>query len=126
MYWTLSFTLFFGCATLPPAPGTATIPAECTTLVAALDAAAPGSPSTPRAVPGWPGLAADRFLAGFDPATLPAPAIDAWRQRLAEAGRGREALQRARLPDAPPRACTPPRRCLPTIPRWRACSGCGR
>ncbi|HNK31865.1 MAG TPA: hypothetical protein PK403_06285, partial [Plasticicumulans sp.] len=79
-----------GCATLPPAPGTATIPAECTTLVTALDAAAPGSPSTPRAVPGWPGLAADRFLAGFDPATLPAPAIDAWRQRLAGAGRERE------------------------------------
>lgn len=96
-----------GCATLPPAPGAATIPAECTTLVAALDAAAPGSPSTPRAVPGWPGLAADRFLAGFDPATLPAPAIDAWRQRLAGAGREREALQRARLPDASPAPLAP-------------------
>lgn len=87
-----------GCATLPPPPGAATIQDECTPLLAALDAAAPGSPSTQRAVPGWPGLAADRFLAGFDPQTLSAPAVEVWLARLAAAGRERETLQRTRLP----------------------------
>ena len=108
--------------------------------------AAPGSPST-RAPCQLAGLATDRFLVSIRrcrPRHVPAPAP------RARAGRGAKRLQRRAPPmrprprsrpsrrwrhgSMPPRrqprgprshwrhwrACTPPRRCLPTI-RWRAC-----
>lgn len=114
----LAATVLAACTTLPPAPDAATIPPACPALVAALDAAALGSPSTPRAVPDWPGLAADRFLAGFDPQTLSAAAVEVWLARLAAAGREREAVQRARLPADAPAPLAP----LSTLPaRLDAC-----
>lgn len=116
--------LLSACTTLPPAPGAVTIPADCTALAAALEAGALGSPSVPRPLPGWPGLAADRFLAAFAPPAPGTPAARAWLDRLAAAGRDLDDWRVARLPAdglAPPLA---PRATLPA--RLDACRTASR
>ncbi len=48
--------------------------------------------SEPRAVPAYPALGTNRFLASFDPANLSAEAREDWLQRLIAAGQRRRAL----------------------------------
>ncbi|TCO81449.1 hypothetical protein EV699_10880 [Plasticicumulans lactativorans] len=93
--WTL-LLLFAagGCASLGAPPPVAD---DCAALQRALADAAGGSPSSPRPLPGFPGLAADRFLAAFDPPALAAPAQAAWLGRLAAAGAELDARRAARV-----------------------------
>ncbi|MEE4109252.1 MAG: hypothetical protein V2I24_07890, partial [Halieaceae bacterium] len=53
--------------------------------------------SEPRSVPGFPSLATNRVLAGFDPLVLDEQQRAAWRRRLEDAGARRDAILRAAL-----------------------------